>query len=203
MLLGYNNKIVDVTESADIPDFSNISKENNAVSYDSVKIEIFDDFNCKKCTEFALNTIPKIKNLEKENSDIEIRLYFVPDINDEIYYKSALSLKCAADQNAFWDMYAKIHKNKNDLNKKSFLQFGKELNLNTDALEECIKEETHKNAVDNDIKLATGKNIKIKPTLIINEYRLLGNQPLENIERIINKVLTEKNTQTIISANPP
>lgn len=201
MLLGYNKQNIDVVQSLNIPDFSNISKENTIASSDSVKIDIFDSFNCAKCSEFALNTLPKIKNLEKENSDIEIRLYFVPDINDELYYQSALSLKCAADQSAFWDMYEKLHKNKSDLNKKSFLQFGKELELNTGALTECLKEETHKNSVMADIKYATDKGIKIKPTLIINEYKLLGNQPFENIERIINKVLTEKKTQATVNTN--
>ena len=188
MLIGYNNQSVDVSVNPNIPEFQNILKDEVVTVSDSIIIEVFDDFTCTKCTEFILNTLPKIKNLEKEDNDIELRLYFIPDTANELYYNSALSLKCASDQGKFWDMHTKLHKNKKELNKKSFFQFATELELNAKALDECVKEEAHKDNVEKDLKYTLEKKITIKPTILINGYRLIGNQPLENIEWIIEKI---------------
>ena len=191
MFIGYNNKTVDVAENPEIPYFTNIIEQDQASTYESVQIEIFDDLVCDECADFMKNTLPKIKDLEQETENIEMRLYFIPDINDEVNYMAAMSLKCAADQNQYWEMHAKLHENKDSLNKKSFLQFGKELELNTDALQDCMKDEVYKDSIEEDIKYASEKDIPFKPTIFINDYLLIGNQPFENIHKIINKSLKE------------
>jgi protein-disulfide isomerase len=187
MFMGQNNQKVDVVTNPVIPDFSNILQIRPSESYDAVNVEIFDDLTCDKCDDFAKNTAPKIKNLEQETGKIALHLYFIPDINNEIYYMAAMSLKCAADQNKFWEMYQKLHENKNNLNKKIFYQFAKELEMNADLIQECIKEDAHRNEIETDIKYASEKNITFKPSVIVSEYYLIGNQPFENIQRIINK----------------
>ena len=189
MFIGYNNQKVDVVEKPVIPNFTNVTQLSPPIPFESVRIDIFDDLTCTECDDFILNTLPKIKNLEQETENINLHLYFIPDINNEIYYMAAISLKCASDQGQYWGMLTKLHENKNDLNKKSFMQFGKELELNTDALQECIKEDVYKNAVEDDVKYASEKNITLKPSLLINEYYLIGNQPFENIQKIIDKSL--------------
>lgn len=194
MFLGYNNQAIDIMENPKKVDFTNITRSDVTTAPDKVKIEIFDNLTCKYCTDFITNTLPKIRDLEQETEDIDLRLYFIPDINDEIYYKSALSLKCAADQNNFWGMHKKLHDNKDSLNKKSFFQFAKELELNAEVHEECMDEETHKKTIENDIKYASEQNIVVKPTILINEFKLIGNQPFENIQTTINKALKQIRT---------
>jgi len=189
MFIGYNNQKVDVIEAPVIPNFTDMVQQSPSGPYDSVRIDIFDDLTCTECDDFILNTLPKIKNLEQETENIDLHLYFIPDINNEIYYMAAISLKCASDQGQYWGMLTKLHENKDDLNKKSFLQFGKELELNTDALQECINEDIYKNSVEDDVKYASEKNISFKPSLLINEYYLIGNQPFENIKKIIDESL--------------
>ncbi len=194
VLIGYNNQSVEVVDNPNIPNFKSILKEDKTNVSTSIKIEIFENFTCKKCTEFTFNTLPKIKNLAKEADDIELRLYYIPDTTNELYYKSALSLKCASDQGKFWDMHFKMHKNKKELNKKSFFQFAKELELKAKAIDECIKEEVHKINIEKDLQYVLEKKITIWPSIIINEYRLIGNQPFENIERIIEQIRKNRRT---------
>jgi len=191
MFNGYNGKTVDVEENPAVPYFTNIIVQDETSVYEAVQIEIFDDLVCDDCADFMKNTLPKIKDLEQETDNIEMRLYFIPDINDEINYMAAMSLKCAYDQSQYWEMHAKLHENKDSLNKKSFIQFGKELELNTDAMQDCMTDEVYKSSVEEDIKYASEKNITFKPTIFINDYLLIGNQPFENIHKIINKSLKE------------
>ena len=189
MFLGYNSQPIDVAPNAASPDFTYIIKEEGPMLSEKIQIEIFDDLTCAGCTEFMKDTMPKIKDMEKETDEIDLHLYFIPDINNELFYQAAMSLKCAADQDQFWNMHSKLHENKNDLNNKSFVEFGKELELNTDAIRDCMEEEVHQKSIEEDIQYASEKNIAFKPTILVNNHRLIGNQPFENIQKAINQFI--------------
>ena len=192
MFIGNNDLSIEIVQNPTIPHFTNIYQENVATTTNGINIEIFDDFTCKNCTNFATNALLKIKELEKKSKNINVTLYFTPDTTNELYYKSALSLKCAADQKTFWDMHAQLHQNKNKLNTDTFLKIAKELELEEDQFTNCMTEDLYKNKIREDFEYANGKNIKIKPTIIINNYRLIGSQPFENIEYVVNKIQKSK-----------
>lgn len=191
-----NGQPITRVENPKPPSFSNIKETEKNSPFNRVKIELFDNLTCNDCSDFVKNTLPKIRNLEQETETIDLRLYFIPDINDENYFMAALALKCAADQDAYWTMLDKIHDNKDDLNRKSFFQFAKELNLQAEALEECITEESHRASVEEDIKYASSSEITFLPALQINQYKLIGNQPFENIQQVINKAFAGLQSET-------
>ena len=191
MFMGYRGNSVEVIENPTIPDFT-YTLRREGPSKEKIRLEIFEDLTCRQCTDFVVNTISKIKNLEQETGKIDLRLYFVPDINDELWYKAALSLKCAADQDEFWGMHTKIHENKDIMTKYSFGKFAKEIGINPDAFKDCFLENVHQKAIEDDIKYASEKNISFMPTILINEYKLIGNVPFENIQKIINDSLKKK-----------
>lgn len=191
MFLGYQGNPIEVIENPTVPDFTYTIK-GEGPSKERVRIEIFEDLECKDCMDLVKNTLPKIKNLEQETGKIDIRLYFVPDINSELWYKAALSIKCAADQGGFWEMHEKIHENKDVMTKYSFGEFAKEIGINADAFRDCFLENVHEKAIHDDIKYASEKNLSFMPTILINEYKMIGNPPFENIQKIINDFLEEK-----------
>ncbi len=200
MFLGYNSQPVDVAPNTASPDFTYITKEEGPMLSEKIRIEIFDDLTCAGCTEFMKDTLPKIKDMKNEIAEIDLHLYFIPDVNNDLFYKAAMGLKCASDQDQFWNMHSRLHENKNNLSKKLFLEFGKELELNADALRDCMEEEVHQKSIEEDIQYASEKNIIFKPTILINNYRLTGNQPFENIRKVINQFikkapLPEKETE--------
>lgn len=199
MFMGFNGQKVDLVKDTGAPDFNNVVEKSSVGVYKKVKIDFFDNLSCTACDDFVKNTIPKIRRLEQETKDIELNVYFIPDINNEINYDSAVSLKCASDQGHFWEMLDKIHDNQSDLNKKSFIKFGKELELNTDALQECMKEDVYKSAVEGDVEYASEKNVTFKPSLMINGTYMVGNQPFENIQKIISQSLKKIQSSTVTS----
>lgn len=202
VFLSTEQKPIEVVSNPIVPDFTTIFEEESDTNFEGIQIEIFDDLNCRQCTEFILETLPKIKNLEQETDEIDLRLYFIPNVNVEADYLAALSLKCASDQDAFWGMHEKLHRFEENLIRQSLTQFSNELELNTDAFNECLKENVHQKEVEEDIKYAAEKGITIKPTILINQYRLVGNQPFENIQRIINKILKKKVVEELPPAIP-
>ena len=189
MYLGYTNQPIDIVQNPDPLQFSYLLKQEEPTASEGVRIEIFDDLTSP--TEFIKNTLPKIRVLEQENDEIELYLYFIPNINDWLLYRAAMSLKCAGDQDQFWAMYEKLHEQKDNLSKWTYNSIAKELKLDMDAFQNCKDEEVYKNAIEEDVKYASEKNIIFSPTILINEYKLIGNQPFENVQKVINEILKE------------
>ncbi|MBN2096161.1 thioredoxin domain-containing protein [Candidatus Peregrinibacteria bacterium] len=191
VFMGYSGQPVVRVESPIPPDFTYTFRQEGPSLPNKVRIDAFDDLTCADCTDFAKNTLPRIKALAQETGKIDLHLYVVPDINDEPLYESALALKCAADQEHFWDLYEKIHDNKEDLSAKSLIGLGKGLGLNTEALTDCMEAKVHEKAVQDDIEYASLNQVMVKPTLLINEYKLIGQQPFENIKKVISGYLED------------
>jgi protein-disulfide isomerase len=199
MFLGLNDMPIEVVTDPVIPEFTYFFEEEVLGDIDVVRIEIFDDLNCPECSDFALNTIPKIKNLDQETDEVSLYLYFIPDVSKEINFTSAMSLKCASDQEKFWGMYEKIHRFKTELAYPSFNQFAKELELDIYVFKQCLKEKVHQKSIEEDLSYAFEKNINIKPTILVNQYRFIGAQPFENIQRIISKILKQKTSIKVLN----
>ena len=98
MFLGYSNQPVEVVQNANSLPFSYIFEPEEMVPSEKVYIEIFDNLTGPSSTEFVKNTLPKIKDMEKETDEIDLHLYFIPDVNDWLLFRAAMSLKCAEDQ---------------------------------------------------------------------------------------------------------
>lgn len=192
LFLGYNDQPIEVVQVASPLHFTNVMELSELLSYKKIQVEIFDDLNCRTCTDFALNTIPKIRDLEKETAEIELHLYFVPDINDAFYSDLAMGLKCASQQGQFWGLHTALHENKKDLNRKLLWQLAQELEMDIAVFKTCIAEKTHQSSIEEDVRYASEKNITSKPSMLISGYKLIGNQPFENVQKVINKILKER-----------
>jgi len=189
VFMGHSGQPVEKAENPIPPDFTYTFRQEGPAMPDKVRIDIFDDLTCEDCDDFTKNTLPQIKALVQESGKIDLHLYFVPDINEKPFYESALALKCAADQGGFWGMHEKIYENKENLDIKTLIGFADELGLNAEALRDCIEAKVHEKAIRNDIEYASLNHIMVKPTLLINEYKLIGHQPFENIKKIVNGYL--------------
>ncbi len=202
MVMGKNGQPVEVVQDSPDVSFKNIEEEEFEKDFEEINIEIFENLTCEKCTIFTNGTLAKIKELEKETDEMNVRLYFIPNINEPVLNQAAMSLKCAADQSKFWTMHQKIHDEKADLNKKSFKAFSRELELEADLFDNCMEESAHQESIQEDIKYAAEKNINVQPTIFINQYRLIGNQPFENIQKIINQLRKERE-EKVLPKIPP
>lgn len=192
MVMGYHNQPVEIVRDEAIPSFGTIIRQREPLFTDKVRIEVFDDLRCPKCADFALNTLPKIRNLEKETGEIELRVRFIPDVNDEAMALAAMSLKCSGEQNEFWGMFTKLHENANGIAEKQVLAWAKELALDAKAFKVCVDTKKFQTEIESDIRYASEKMVSVKPTVIVNEFMLIGAQPFENIQRAISQTLKKR-----------
>ena len=198
LFLEANNQPIQVVTTQDPPRFTNIIKLptsapiepnnaeiNNSKEQKKIKIEIFDDFNCTDCSHFVEHTIPSLKEKYANNKSIDIQIYLTPKLDDQNQMDASMAVKCAADQEQFWSMYDNLHK-QNELTKAVIQKTAQELKLDMGIFQECLNQQKHRSQIENDVKYAQEKNIITKPTIIIENYMLIGDQPIENIEKIFN-----------------
>jgi predicted DsbA family dithiol-disulfide isomerase len=88
------------------------------------------------------------------------------------------------------------------LNHATLLRYGRELGLDTAALESALSGQLHQSAIDRDVEVARGLGIEATPAFIINGYALLGAQPLRRFDRLVRLALEESGGSTALSPVP-
>jgi protein-disulfide isomerase len=111
---------------------------------------------------------------------------------------SAEASECAADQNAFWEYHDFLFENLGEENRGAFNQenlkrFADELGLDTEAFNQCLDSGRHSQIVQQET--ATGQQIGIRstPSFLVNGQPVIGAQPFEAFQQVIEDQLTAIN----------
>lgn len=153
----------------------------------TLNIEIFDTFGCPECDQFALNTVKTLQEKYEKDPKVNFHLYLIPDPANEGEVKAVVGAQCGAKFSHFWDMYYELHK-VSELTSREIDLTGQGLELPIVPFRNCLKSDEFNETIEKDRAYATAKDITRKPTILINNTMLLGNQPIENIEKVINRI---------------
>lgn len=191
-LLGATNKPVVIVHNGTTPAFQTIIEPIGPVlpptEQDKVKVEIFNTFGCISCDLFGQGILPQLVEKYAESKDVELHLYLVPNRESEGELYASRGAHCASKYGHFWDIAYKLHEAEL-LNKREVDLIGQEMNLPVIEFRNCLGSEEFDEQIGKDIAYAETRNIDQKPTILVNDTILLGPQPIENIDRIINKYL--------------
>jgi len=109
---------------------------------------------------------------------------------------SAEASECAADQDAFWEYHDYLFENHGGENRGAFNQdnlkrFADELGLDTEAFDECLDSGKYAELVQS--QTASGQQIGIQstPSFLVNGQPVIGAQPFEAFEQVIEQILNQ------------
>ena len=102
---------------------------------------------------------------------------------------------CANDQGQFWPYHDMLFANRGSFSQSSLEAFAKELGLDTDLFNQCLAGGEHRQAVQDQIAEGAAKGVTSTPTIFINDYDLVGAQPFENLQTLIDQALGELATE--------
>jgi len=109
---------------------------------------------------------------------------------------AAYASYCAGEQNALWDMHGKLFTYQNewayeDDPTDEFTKYAGELKLNQNAFTECLKTapKNYDKTINEDMALASKNKIKGTPSFLINGQLIVGAQPFQSFENIIESLL--------------
>jgi protein-disulfide isomerase len=109
---------------------------------------------------------------------------------------AAEASECAADQDAFWEYHDLIFEsqageNQDAFSKDALKQFAVDLGLDSQAFDECLDSGKYVETVQNDTEIARQIGATSTPAFIINGQALVGAQPFDVFQQIIDGILTE------------
>ncbi len=146
----------------------------------------FSDFNCPYCGRFARETLP----LLRENYDGRIHFVYrdFPILGDSSL-QAAVAAECADDQGAFWGFHDLLFENQRGFNQEMFIRFGEALELDIEQFTTCQNDSATRDEVIADYTEADRLGVGGTPTFFINGRRVVGAQPYEVFQSVIDEEL--------------
>jgi protein-disulfide isomerase len=168
-----------VIERYDVPvdDDPYLGPENAPIT-----IVEFSDFNCGYCRKWYVETLQPLLDAYPDQIRFVYRDF---PLLAESSVTAAYAAQCANEQGAFWDFHDALFTRQEPMNLETYLLYVEEFDLNADEFEECYESERTTAEVENDARFAAGIGIRGTPTFFVNGIALVGAQPIENFQRLI------------------
>ncbi len=145
----------------------------------------FSDFQCPYCQKWHAEVWPL---LQKEYGD-RIRLVYrdfpLYSIHPEAG-PAAEAANCAGDQNMYWEYHTLLFSGESTLGAETYQTYAEHLQLDMSLFSECVESQKYKDEVSADFNYAGEIGIQSTPTFFINGVALIGAQPFEVFQEIIN-----------------
>jgi protein-disulfide isomerase len=101
---------------------------------------------------------------------------------------AAEAAMCAGEQDAYWPFHEKLFSSE-ALNSTTYVQYAQDLKLNLGTFEACLSDHKYQQAIQEDSDFAINLGIRSTPTFFINGLAVVGAQPLDVFQQVIDKEL--------------
>jgi protein-disulfide isomerase len=162
-----------------------------------VTIVEFSDFQCPFCSRVE----PTLKGLRDKYGD-KIRLVWKNEPlpfhpRAEPAAEVAMEVRAEKGDKGFWDAHDKLFEGQKDLSDDAIVKAAVASGANGDKAKKAIADHTYKKSLDSDSDLAEDFQANGTPHFFVNGRRLVGAQPQEKFEAIIDEEI--KKAQDAIS----
>jgi len=155
-----------------------------------ITIVEFGDFQCPTCAQIY----PTLKKLMADRKDVRIVFKDLPLVGKHDWaYAAAVAGQCAFQQSpeAFWAVHDYFFENQAKLNARNLdaqldAFAARRAGLDAAQFRACRQDKATAHRVDASLREAAALGLVNTPTLLVNGRPLVGNQPREIIERLIN-----------------
>jgi protein-disulfide isomerase len=148
----------------------------------------FSDYECPYCRKWHLEVWPQIQKKYKN----KVRLVYRDFPLENIHFNAtpaASAANCANEQGAYWEFSEALFSMKYDFNVSTYQNYAQELNLDMDSFNECIESKRYNEEILADLNDARSLGIQSTPTFFVNGLAVVGAQPYDLFEFIIEKEL--------------
>ncbi|MCC6957916.1 MAG: thioredoxin domain-containing protein [Anaerolineales bacterium] len=172
------------------PDGTNLGDPNA-----KVKIELFEDFQCSACKNYAKEIEPLVISQIIAPGLAYYQFHHFPFLDDRSADKNsdraALASECAAEQNRFWDYKQILFANQTGLPGQfsdiRLEAFADSLKLDMNAFKSCVKTAKYQSKIDADLQLVSERGVTGTPSVFVNGIEASPGQ-VPTYERIMELV---------------
>jgi protein-disulfide isomerase len=159
----------------------------------------FSDFNCPYCGRFARDTLSPL--LENYEGQVQFVYRDFP-ILGESSLQAALAGKCADDEGVFWEYHDLLFENQGSLDRTLFLSLAETLELDTAQFAACLDDPATSDEVLADFTEGQRLSVSGTPTFFINGRRVVGAQPYQAFQVVIDEEIAAARNTTPASEAP-
>ena len=152
-----------------------------------ITIVEFSDYQCPFCRRWHQEVYEQLLAAYPGKIRMVYRNLPLTSIHPDAMAAAQAAL-CASEQDAYWPFHNKLFSS-DSLSTQTFMQYAQELSLNVDQFQSCITDEKYKDAVTADSDFAVNLGVRSTPTFFINGLAVVGAQPLEVFQQVIDKEL--------------
>ncbi len=158
-----------------------------------VTIIEFSDFECPFCKRFYDNTYGQIVSNYVESGDVKIVYRDLPLNRLHPQAESAaVAAQCVfqiGGNDAFWDYHDTIFNNQNQLSESSLKQWAGDVGVSQSEFNSCFDNQETLDEVNADKSAAQSAGASGTPTFFINGQKLVGAQPYNRFQQVIDSQL--------------
>ena len=158
-----------------------------------VTIVEFSDFQCPFCGRFAMETGRRIDEVYVRSGLVRFGYQHFAFLGPESQWAAEAS-ECAAEQNAFWAYHDLLFErqageNQGAFSKENLKALAAELELDTAAFNDCLDSGRYASLIAEDRAWVQSLGVQSTPSFLINGQPLVGAQPFDAFQRIIEEAL--------------
>jgi protein-disulfide isomerase len=168
-----------------------------------ITIVDFSDFQCHLCARHVKNTEPQINETYIQTGQVALVFKHLPNRGFDSM-DAHIAAQCTNDQGKFWQFYKLLYENQQAIDsgwvsKDNLKKFASQISgLEKEQFNTCFDSQTHKESIDNDVKLAHSQGFFDTPSFIIvdsidgsDPEIIRGAQPFPAFQSVIEKKLDE------------
>lgn len=152
-----------------------------------VTIIEFSDFQCPFCSR-VVGTLKEVVRLYPKQVRLAFRDFPIASLHPKAA-KAHEAARCAGEQGKFWEYHDRLFESQSQTTVADFKRFAEQLKLDANNFATCLDSGRHAAAVASDVQEGTRLGITGTPAFFINGRLLVGAQPLETFQRIIEREL--------------
>jgi protein-disulfide isomerase len=162
-----------------------------------VTIVEFSDFQCPYCVRAR----PTVKKVREEYGD-KVRFvfrHFPLDFHAQAQ-KAGEAAACAGEQGKFWEMHDLLWENTSKLQVADLKAHAATLGLDAAAFGACLDSGRYASLVESDLAAGQGYGVSGTPAFFVNGRPLVGAQPFEAFEQLIDDELARAGVAAPLAA---
>jgi protein-disulfide isomerase len=152
-----------------------------------VVIVAFSDFQCSYSRK-ALSELEKVQTAYPGEVQLVYRHFPIDSLHPQARL-AAQAAECAAAEGRFWDYHDRLFDQTDLSSMQQLKDLALGLRLDLPTFERCLSEEWARTRVTQDVEAGTRAGVSGTPTFFINGRLLVGAQPIEAFQTIIDQEL--------------
>lgn len=150
----------------------------------------FSDYQCPYCQLWHQAVFPQLMATYEGKIRFIYRDFPLSGHPEAI--PAATAANCAGEQGAYWRFHDALFSMSYGLSNEAYHRYAADLGLDTGTFAQCLQEGNARKEVLADYQSALGLGVQSTPTFFINGISIIGAQPFEVFQQVIEAELQKK-----------